>query len=106
MLSRVAWLKRRFLSRPFDGVTRNGQFWTKPGLARQFVLLCCISLGLGIGPASPIVSGAEQFEFRAGDRVVFLGDTFFERESDYGSIEMRLTAAFPERSIVFRNLLR
>ncbi len=50
------------------------------------------------------VSAAERFELRDGDRVVFLGDTFLEREGDFGAIEMSLTAAFPDRNVTFRNL--
>ena len=44
------------------------------------------------------------FELQDGDRVLFIGDTFFEREADYGYIEARLTAAFPNRNVTFRNL--
>jgi len=44
------------------------------------------------------------FDLSDGDRVLFIGDTFFEREADYGHIETRLTAAFPDRQITFRNL--
>jgi glucose/arabinose dehydrogenase len=47
---------------------------------------------------------ADRFELQNGDRVLFIGDTFFEREVDYGSIETRLTAAFPEHAVTFRNL--
>lgn len=54
--------------------------------------------------AGPRVSAAEAFELRDGDRVVFLGDTFFEREGVYGHIEARLTAAFPGRTVTYRNL--
>src|SRR5437773_1270693 len=46
----------------------------------------------------------EPFELRDGDRVLFIGDTFFEREVDYGHIETRLTAAVPNRNVIFRNL--
>ena len=46
----------------------------------------------------------EPFELQDGDRVLFIGDTFFEREVDYGHIETRLTAAFPDRNVTFRNL--
>ncbi len=46
----------------------------------------------------------EPFEFKDGDRVLFIGDTFFEREAEYGHIETRLTAAFPDRNVTFRNL--
>ena len=48
--------------------------------------------------------GQVPFELKDGDRVLFIGDTFFEREVDYGHIETRLTAAFPDRNITFRNL--
>lgn len=44
------------------------------------------------------------FELREGDRVVFLGDTLFEREGVHGQIEKHLTAAFPDRGVTFRNL--
>jgi hypothetical protein len=47
---------------------------------------------------------ADRFELRDGDRVLFIGDTFMEREGDYGYIETRLTAAFPDRKVTFRNL--
>src|SRR5262245_2258996 len=47
---------------------------------------------------------AAPFELQDGDKVLFIGDTFFEREVDYGYIETRLTAAFPDRNITFRNL--
>jgi hypothetical protein len=60
-------------------------------------------VGLAWMAALPVLA-AERFELKDGDRVVFLGDTFFEREGDYGSIEMRLTAAFPDRNVTFRNL--
>ncbi|HKS38380.1 MAG TPA: hypothetical protein VJW76_14395, partial [Verrucomicrobiae bacterium] len=51
-----------------------------------------------------LAAAAERFELKDGDRVLFIGDTFFEREVDYGHIETRLTAAFPDRHITFRNL--
>lgn len=50
------------------------------------------------------VRASEPLILRDGDRVVFLGDTFFEREGVYGAIEARLTAAYPDRRVVFRNL--
>jgi len=52
----------------------------------------------------PRSAAAEPFELKDGDRVLFIGDTFFEREVDYGHIETRLTAAFPDRNLTFRNL--
>lgn len=62
-------------------------------LSLVWLLFAAVS-GLKAGP----------FELRDGDRVLFIGDTFFEREVDYGHIETRLTAAFPDRNVTFRNL--
>lgn len=39
-----------------------------------------------------------------GDLVVLLGDTFLERDGNYGYLESALTAANPGKSIRFRNL--
>src|SRR5205823_7833359 len=55
-----------------------------------------------LGPARAATH--EPFALRDGVRVLFIGDTFFEREGDYGHIETRLTAAFPDRNVIFRNL--
>src|SRR4030095_12547029 len=44
------------------------------------------------------------FEFRDGDRVVLIGDTFIEREQSYGYVEHMLTTHYPARNISFRNL--
>ena len=52
---------------------------------------------------SAATSGAS-WSLRDGDRVVFLGDTFVEREGDRGFIETALVAAHPEASLTFRNL--
>lgn len=41
---------------------------------------------------------------RDGDRVVFLGDTFFEREGDQGFIETALVAGHPAAALTIRNL--
>jgi glucose/arabinose dehydrogenase len=46
----------------------------------------------------------ERFDLKEGDRVLFIGDTFFEREVDYGHIEARLTTTFADRDVTFRNL--
>ncbi len=44
------------------------------------------------------------FELKDGDRVVFLGDGFLDRERHYGYIETMLTRRFPGRHLTFRNL--
>ncbi|MDX1963174.1 MAG: SGNH/GDSL hydrolase family protein [Pirellulales bacterium] len=53
-------------------------------------------------PASS--SPATWLDLRDGDRVVFLGNTFLEREGRYGHLEARLTALHPGKKIIFRNL--
>ena len=45
-----------------------------------------------------------KFELKDGDRVVFLGNTLIEREQQYGYWETMLTARYPDRKIIFRNL--
>ena len=44
------------------------------------------------------------FEFKDGDRVVFLGDTWVEREQQDGHVETRLTAHLGGKKVIFRNL--
>jgi lysophospholipase L1-like esterase len=47
---------------------------------------------------------APAFELRDGDRVAFVGNTFFEREVTHGYIETMLTTRFPDRNVTFRNI--
>lgn len=69
------------------------------------------------GAAGPVVVGASEtvlnkprsrekglFDFRDGDRVVFLGSAFIERLQNTGYLETMLTAAMPSKNITFRNL--
>ncbi len=44
------------------------------------------------------------FELVDGDRVLFLGGSFFERALDYGHLEMALTLRFSDQDIIFRNI--
>ena len=54
--------------------------------------------------AMPFARAAAPVELKDGDRILFIGDSFFEYEVDHGHIETRLTAAFPDRNLTFRNL--
>lgn len=47
---------------------------------------------------------AEKFTFQDGDRVVFLGSTFTEREQKYGWVETHLQLASKAKGLTFRNL--
>ncbi|HVE38501.1 MAG TPA: SGNH/GDSL hydrolase family protein [Planctomycetota bacterium] len=44
------------------------------------------------------------FELVDGDRVVFIGNTFFERDLKYNHLETALTLRWPSRNVTFRNL--
>ena len=55
----------------------------------------------GIG--SPLVA-AEPFSLKDGDRVVWVGNTFAERDQTYGYTETLLTSRYPDRGFTFRNL--
>ena len=45
-----------------------------------------------------------KFELVEGDRVVFIGNTFVERDIQYNYLEAHLTAMYPDRKITFRNM--
>jgi len=44
------------------------------------------------------------FDLAEGDRVVFLGNAFFERARYYGHIETALAVGWPEADVTFRNI--
>lgn len=66
----------------------------------RFSLALCSLLAVFLG--NPI--SAEDFEFRAGDRVAILGNTLADREQHDGYLEARLQAYLSELQISFRNL--
>src|SRR5262249_46617829 len=45
-----------------------------------------------------------RFQLLDGDRVVFVGDTLIERAQASDYVETLLTARYPDRQIIFRNL--
>src|SRR4051812_47105543 len=54
--------------------------------------------------AASVVSAAPKFELRDGDRVVFIGNTFVERDIQYNYLETLLTIAYADRKVTFRNM--
>src|SRR5207237_7622347 len=52
----------------------------------------------------PASAPAAELTLKDGDSVVLLGSTVIEREQRYGCWEAALTAAFPKRQVIFRNL--
>lgn len=60
-----------------------------------FVLLCSAVFS---------ICAADKLELADGDRVVLLGNTFVERDVQYGYLETALTLAYKDKNITFRNL--
>lgn len=56
---------------------------------------------------SPILAQSQKlspFELKNGDKVVFLGNSIFENEFQFGYLELALTTRFPGRNVTFKNL--
>lgn len=81
----------RFADLSFDGKAYTG-------MSRA----CMIFLGVLLVSSNEI--SAQTFSLQEGDRVVFLGNSFFERALDYCHLETLLTLQWPECNISFRNL--
>ena len=64
-------------------------------------MLSSIALAAALVGADP---APRPFEFKDGDRVVWLGNTLVEREQRYGYWETALLAANADKNITFRNL--
>ena len=47
---------------------------------------------------------AKGIEFKSNDRVVLLGNTFIERDVNFGHIETFLSIALADKKVTFRNL--
>lgn len=67
-------------------------------------LRAALGLLAGIVVHAGAATAAEPFVLKDGDRVVFLGNSFFERAIHSGHLEAALTLSWPERRITFRNL--
>ena len=63
-----------------------------------------VLLASSLSAAEPRSREKGLFDFRDGDRVVFLGSGFIERLQNTGYLETMLTAAMPGKNITFRNL--
>ena len=44
------------------------------------------------------------FDLKNGDRVVFLGNSLFENDFQYGYLELALTTRWPDRDVTYRNI--
>ena len=55
----------------------------------------CLLLFATLAWVSGFVRAADRLELKEGDRILFIGDTFFEREVNYGHLEARLAVHGP-----------
>lgn len=79
---------------------------TPPPLAGRLLgllLFATCSTALAQQPAADAPAAAP-FEFRDGDRVALIGNTFVEREQVYSYLETLLRSRHPDKNITFRNL--
>lgn len=72
-----------------------------PRLSSARLLLAGLSI---LASASATAAPPSPWEFQDGDRIVFVGDTFVERDQRYGYLETVLTLANPDKDLTFRNL--
>lgn len=72
-----------------------------PGLP---VCVFLLLLTLVCGPSFAQNKSPNAFTLKDGDRVVFLGNSIFENEFQYGYLELALTTRFADKGITFRNL--
>ena len=63
-----------------------------------------VSLALALAPAIALAADPPTLELKTGDHVVYLGNTFAERDQNYGYLETLLTTRFPDADFTFRNL--
>lgn len=67
------------------------------------VVSCLLTVTVwGQAPARRVV--IPRFEFKDGDRIALLGDTWVEREQSLGYIETSLTSRLLGKKVIFRNL--
>jgi lysophospholipase L1-like esterase len=67
-------------------------------------LICVALFAAALLARGAAANETPKVEFKDGDRIVFLGNEFFEREADRGYIETELTTRFPDKNLTFRNL--
>ncbi|WP_420148962.1 GDSL-type esterase/lipase family protein [Spirosoma sp.] len=66
--------------------------------------VCIFVLFFACGLAAAQTRSNASFALKNGERVVFLGNSLFENDFQYGYLELALTTRWPDRDIIFRNL--
>lgn len=77
---------------------------TPPHLAGRLLGLLLLLTTCSSALARQPAKAQPPFEFRDGDRVALIGNTFIEREQMYSYLETLLRSRHPDKNITFRNL--
>lgn len=90
----------------YHGAAPDESFPMSASPFRTVVVLAALVTLVASGPAPLLAAPAPTApgSLHAGDRVVLLGDAFFEREGQRGFIETALVAAHPDAAVSVRNL--
>ncbi|NBB21915.1 GDSL family lipase [Runella sp. CRIBMP] len=75
-------------------------------LLSPILVVISIAIGSVVAQNQPKIapSTSQIFELKDNDRVVFLGNSLFENEFQYGYLELALTTRWPGHNVTFRNL--
>lgn len=76
----------------------------KTWIAAVFGYILFLFSTLPIPSVSAQTKPSEPFTLKDGDRVVFLGNSIFENDFQYGYLELALTTRFADKGVTFRNL--
>ncbi|MCF0065152.1 GDSL-type esterase/lipase family protein [Dyadobacter chenwenxiniae] len=76
----------------------------KTRIAAVFGYILFLFSTLPTPSVSAQTNSAEAFTLKDGDRVVFLGNSIFENDFQYGYLELALTTRFADKGVTFRNL--
>lgn len=73
--------------------------------APAFILFLFSYLFVGFIAAQNVTENPNaHFELKNGDRVVFLGNSLFENDMQFGYLELALTTRWPDREVTYRNI--
>lgn len=76
----------------------------KTRIAAVFGYILFLFSTLPIPSVSAQTKSADAFTLKDGDRVVFLGNSIFENDFQFGYLELALTTRFADKGVTFRNL--
>ncbi len=72
-------------------------------MRHTWVKIVCLAAMAGMTPIRA-ADPSKSIKLVDGDRIVYLGNTFAERDAKYGYLETRLTIENPDKTLIFRNL--